>query len=123
MELLQRFAAGDLDAFEALFRLHQREVYAWIVRIVRDTGIAEDLTVELSGAFTNIEPASNPTATSARGRAESPPTQRSTICGTPARKSVFPRISLAPQTRMPSSAAKLAAASTQLFISFPQNTG
>jgi RNA polymerase sigma-70 factor (ECF subfamily) len=46
MELLQRFAAGDLDAFEALFRQHQKEVYAWIVRIVRDHGIAEDLTVE-----------------------------------------------------------------------------
>jgi RNA polymerase sigma-70 factor (ECF subfamily) len=46
MELLQRFAAGDLDAFEALFRQHQKEVYAWVVRIVRDRGIAEDLTVE-----------------------------------------------------------------------------
>jgi RNA polymerase sigma-70 factor, ECF subfamily len=46
MELLQRFAAGDLEAFEALFRKHQREVYAWIVRIVRDSGAAEDLTVE-----------------------------------------------------------------------------
>lgn len=46
MELLERFAAGDMDAFEALFRQHQRDVYAWIVRIVRDTGIAEDLTVE-----------------------------------------------------------------------------
>lgn len=46
MELLERFAAGDLDAFEALFRQHQKAVYAWIVRIVRDTGIAEDLTVE-----------------------------------------------------------------------------
>jgi RNA polymerase sigma-70 factor (ECF subfamily) len=46
MELLERFAAGDLDAFEALFRQHQRQVYAWIVRIVRDSGIAEDLTVE-----------------------------------------------------------------------------
>ena len=46
MELLERFATGDLDAFEALFRQHQKEVYAWIVRIVRDTGIAEDLTVE-----------------------------------------------------------------------------
>jgi RNA polymerase sigma-70 factor (ECF subfamily) len=46
MELLARFAAGDLGAFEQLFREHQREVYAWIVRIVRDTGIAEDLTVE-----------------------------------------------------------------------------
>lgn len=46
MELLQRFAAGDLEAFEALFRQHQKEVYAWVVRIVRDRGIAEDLTVE-----------------------------------------------------------------------------
>jgi RNA polymerase sigma factor (sigma-70 family) len=46
MELLERFAAGDLEAFETLFRAHQKEVYAWIVRIVRDSGIAEDLTVE-----------------------------------------------------------------------------
>src|SRR6059036_2745044 len=46
MELLERFASGDLEAFEALFRQHQKEVYAWIVRIVRDIGIAEDLTVE-----------------------------------------------------------------------------
>jgi RNA polymerase sigma-70 factor (ECF subfamily) len=46
MELLERFAAGDLEAFEALFRQHQKEVYAWIVRIVRDSGAAEDLTVE-----------------------------------------------------------------------------
>jgi len=46
MELLERFAAGDLEAFETLFRQHQKEVYAWIVRIVRDSGIAEDLTVE-----------------------------------------------------------------------------
>jgi RNA polymerase sigma-70 factor (ECF subfamily) len=46
MELLERFAAGELEAFEALFREHQKEVYAWIVRIVRDSGIAEDLTVE-----------------------------------------------------------------------------
>jgi RNA polymerase sigma factor (sigma-70 family) len=46
MELLERFAVGDLEAFEVLFRQHQKEVYAWTVRIVRDTGIAEDLTVE-----------------------------------------------------------------------------
>ena len=46
MELLERFVAGDLDAFETLFRQHQKQVYAWIVRIVRDSGIAEDLTVE-----------------------------------------------------------------------------
>jgi RNA polymerase sigma factor (sigma-70 family) len=46
MQLLEEFAAGDLEAFEALFRQHQKEVYSWIVRIVRDSGIAEDLTVE-----------------------------------------------------------------------------
>ena len=46
MEVLQRFAAGDLDAFESLFRQHQRDVYRWIVRIVRDPAVAEDLTVE-----------------------------------------------------------------------------
>jgi RNA polymerase sigma factor (sigma-70 family) len=46
MELLERFAAGDLEAFETLFRQHQKEVYAWIVRIIRDSGAAEDLTVE-----------------------------------------------------------------------------
>ena len=46
MELLERFAAGDLEAFEALFRQHQNEVYRWTARIVRDSGAAEDLTVE-----------------------------------------------------------------------------
>jgi len=46
MELLERFAAGDLEAFEELFRQHQKAVYAWTMRIVRDHGIAEDLTVE-----------------------------------------------------------------------------
>ena len=46
MELLKRFAEGDPEAFEALFRQYQGEVYRRIVRIVRDTGVAEDLTVE-----------------------------------------------------------------------------
>jgi RNA polymerase sigma-70 factor (ECF subfamily) len=46
MDLQERFATGDLQAFEVLFREHQQHVYAWIVRIVRDSGIAEDLTVE-----------------------------------------------------------------------------
>ena len=46
MDLLERFAAGDPDAFESLFREHQRAVYRWIVRIVRDPASAEDLTVE-----------------------------------------------------------------------------
>ena len=42
----ERFANGDLDAFEALFRQFQRDVYRWIVRIVRRPDVAEDLTVE-----------------------------------------------------------------------------
>jgi RNA polymerase sigma-70 factor, ECF subfamily len=46
MDLQQRFVAGDLEAFEQLFRDYQRQVYAWIVRIVRDSATAEDLTVE-----------------------------------------------------------------------------
>lgn len=45
-ELLQQFAHGDLDAFESLFRQFQGEVFRWIVRLVRDPGIAEDLTIE-----------------------------------------------------------------------------
>jgi RNA polymerase sigma-70 factor (ECF subfamily) len=46
MDLLERFAAGDLDAFESLFRQYQSAVYRWIVRIVREPASAEDLTVE-----------------------------------------------------------------------------
>ena len=46
MELLERFARGDLEAFEALFRQFQNDVYGWIVRIVRDSVAAEDLTLE-----------------------------------------------------------------------------
>ena len=46
MDLLRRFALGDIDAFETLVRQFQGDIYAWIMRIVRDPGIAEDLTVE-----------------------------------------------------------------------------
>jgi RNA polymerase sigma factor CnrH len=45
-EVLQQFAKGDCDAFETLFRQYQKEVYRWIIRIVRDPASAEDLTVE-----------------------------------------------------------------------------
>lgn len=45
-ERLERFAQGDLDAFEAVFRQFQGEVYRWILRMVRDPGAAEELTVE-----------------------------------------------------------------------------
>lgn len=46
MDLAERFAAGDAEAFEALFRQYQGEVYGWILRIVRDPMAAEDLTIE-----------------------------------------------------------------------------
>ena len=46
MELLEQFVLGNLDAFEALFRQFQREVYGWILRIVRDPSAAEEITVE-----------------------------------------------------------------------------
>ncbi len=46
MELLEKFTQGDLDAFEILFRQFQKEVYGWIIRIVRDQRVAEDLTME-----------------------------------------------------------------------------
>jgi len=39
-DVLRQFSHGDLDAFEALFRTHQSEVYGWIVRIVRDPAAA-----------------------------------------------------------------------------------
>lgn len=44
--LLECFRHGDVGAFETLFREHQRIVYGWILRMVRDTAAAEDLTVE-----------------------------------------------------------------------------
>ena len=46
MELLRRFVLGEIEAFETLVRQFQSDIYAWTVRIVRDPGIAEDLTVE-----------------------------------------------------------------------------
>ncbi len=45
-DVLNRFRHGDIDAFETLFRQHQRCVYGWILRIVRNPATAEDLTVE-----------------------------------------------------------------------------
>jgi len=63
MELLERFAHGDKDAFEEIFREHQGEVFGWVMRIVRDRGIAEDLTVEafwkMHRAHARFDPARN----------------------------------------------------------------
>lgn len=44
--VLVRFRQGDPGAFESLFRRHQRSVYSWILRMVRNPSAAEDLTVE-----------------------------------------------------------------------------
>ena len=46
MELLERFARGDLDAFESLFRQYQSLVFGWVLRIVRNRASAEELTLE-----------------------------------------------------------------------------
>jgi RNA polymerase sigma-70 factor, ECF subfamily len=44
--LLGRFVQGDREAFEALFRQFEAEVFRWIFWIVRDQGTAEDAVVE-----------------------------------------------------------------------------
>ena len=44
--VLNEFRQGDVDAFETLFRMHQRAVHGWILRIVRNPATAEELTVE-----------------------------------------------------------------------------
>jgi RNA polymerase sigma factor (sigma-70 family) len=49
-DVLNEFRQGRPEtfdaAFETLFRLHQRAVYGWILRIVRNSATAEDLTAE-----------------------------------------------------------------------------
>ena len=48
--VLEDFRQGHAETFEAafetLFRMHQRAVYCWLLRIVRNPAAAEDLTVE-----------------------------------------------------------------------------
>ena len=44
--VLNLFQQGSEDAFETLFRLHQRAVYGWILHITRDPAAAEELTIE-----------------------------------------------------------------------------
>lgn len=44
--VLSRFRHGDVDAFETLFRMHQRSVQGWVLRIVREPSAAEDVTIE-----------------------------------------------------------------------------
>jgi RNA polymerase sigma-70 factor (ECF subfamily) len=50
LEQLIEFQRGSAEtreaAFEALFRLHQRAVHGWVLRIVRNAAAADDLTIE-----------------------------------------------------------------------------
>jgi RNA polymerase sigma-70 factor (ECF subfamily) len=59
--VLNQFRQGDVDAFEALFHQHQRSVYGWILRVVRNATTAEELTVEtfwrIYQAHARFEPA------------------------------------------------------------------
>ncbi len=45
-DLLLAFSHGDISAFETLFRLHQKAVFGWVLRIVRNPATAEEITVE-----------------------------------------------------------------------------
>lgn len=48
--VLEEFQRGHAETFEeafaTLFRLHQHAVYGWLLRIVRNSAVAEDLTIE-----------------------------------------------------------------------------
>ncbi|HEX8282762.1 MAG TPA: sigma-70 family RNA polymerase sigma factor [Pyrinomonadaceae bacterium] len=46
-ELTRRAAAGDMQAFEELFRLHRRLVYGLSLRMTQDVAEAEDITQEV----------------------------------------------------------------------------
>lgn len=46
-ELTQRAAAGDMQAFEELFRKHRRLVYGLSLRMTQDVAEAEDITQEV----------------------------------------------------------------------------
>ena len=64
-DVLDLFRVGSPEteeaAFETLFRRHQRTVYGWILRMVRNPAAAEDLTVEtfwrIHRAHARFEPA------------------------------------------------------------------
>jgi RNA polymerase sigma-70 factor (ECF subfamily) len=45
-ELLKRFVQGDREAFEALFRQFEHDVFRWALWIVREPATAEDVVVE-----------------------------------------------------------------------------
>ena len=73
-ELLRRFVRDDLEAFEALFRQFQGQVYRWVVQIVRDPGVAEDLTLETFWRVYRARSTLTTNGASAHGLAGSRPT-------------------------------------------------
>ena len=80
-DVLNQFRQGDVDAFEALFRQHQRAVYGWILRITRDAAAAEELTVETFWRIHVPAPALIRRKASRAGRGASLPERRSIGCG------------------------------------------
>src|SRR5215472_4502923 len=45
-DILHRFVRGDEEGFEQLFRQFERDVFRWILRIVRERAAAEDVLVD-----------------------------------------------------------------------------
>lgn len=58
---MEQFVRGDLAAFESLFREYQGQVYGSIMRLLRDRGAAEDLTVETFWRIWNARARFDPT--------------------------------------------------------------
>jgi RNA polymerase sigma-70 factor, ECF subfamily len=46
MELRRRFVDGDINAFETIFHEAEQDIYRWVLRMVRDPAIAEDVVIE-----------------------------------------------------------------------------
>jgi RNA polymerase sigma-70 factor (ECF subfamily) len=59
-DVLNQFMQGDADAFETVFRRHQRAVYGWILRIVRIPATADELTVETFWRIHQVRARFNP---------------------------------------------------------------
>lgn len=89
MDLLQRFALGEIDAFETLVRQFQGEIYAWVVRTARDPGIAEDLTIETLWRIYRARQQFRPDGSCADCRGGSPPIWHSTISAAKVQNGVY----------------------------------
>jgi len=46
LALVDAVAAGDVEAFEHLYRLHERRVFRYILGFVRDSALAEEVTAD-----------------------------------------------------------------------------